>query len=44
MLKGLELETRMQNFTGDKDEILGIIPDTIIIPNIGALKKTVFSH
>ena len=38
-----ELETRMQNFTGDKDEILGIIPDTIIIPNIGALKKNVFS-
>lgn len=38
-----ELETRMQNFLGDKDEILGIIPDTIIIPNIGKLKKQVFS-
>lgn len=37
-----EMETRMQNFVGDKDEILGIAPDTIIIPNDGALKMAVF--
>ena len=38
-----ELETRMQNFIGDKDEILGLVPDTIIIPNVGSLKKDVFA-
>lgn len=37
-----DLETIMQNFVGDKDEILGIAPDTIIIPNDGKLKYKVF--
>lgn len=35
-------ETAMQNFKGDKDEILGIVPDTILIPNDAALKYAVF--
>lgn len=38
-----ELETVMQNFTGDKDEILALAPDTIIIPNIASLKNDVFA-
>lgn len=37
-----KLETRMQNFEGDKEEILNVAPDTIIIPNDGDLKYTVF--
>lgn len=36
-------ETAMQNFTGDLGEILDVSPDTIIIPNLYALKNDVFS-
>ncbi len=35
--------TAMQNITGDAGETLEIAPDTIVIPNIGALKAEVFS-
>ncbi len=35
-------ETAMQNFVGDKNEILGIVPDTIMIPNDAELKYAVF--
>lgn len=37
------VETSMQNFKGDNGEIMAISPDTIIIPNIYTLKKTVFA-
>ena len=37
------LETRMQNFMGDNGEILDVTPDTIVIPNVHALKKAVFA-
>lgn len=37
------IETAMQNFKGDKGEILGVVPDTIIIPNDATLKKAVFA-
>lgn len=37
------LEVKMQCFRGDNDEILDVAPDTILIPNIHALKKAVFS-
>lgn len=36
-------EEKMQNFRGDNNEILGVAPDTIVIPNDYALKKEVFS-
>ena len=36
-------ETRMQNFTGDNNEVLDVSPDTIIIPNIYSLKNDVFA-
>lgn len=36
------LETAMQNFRGDNDELLAVAPDTIVIPNDYALKKAVF--
>ena len=35
-------ETAMQNFKDDNGNILGVTPDTIVIPNIAALKKLVF--
>lgn len=35
--------TAMQNYKGDNGETLGLEPDTLIIPNIAALKKNVFS-
>lgn len=38
-----ELETRMQNFMDDNGNVLDIAPDTIVIPNDGALKKKVFA-
>ena len=38
-----QIETAMQNFKGDKDEILGLVPDTIIIPNDAMLKRDVFA-
>ena len=37
------VETAMQNFKGDNGEILDVSPDTIIIPNLYALKNDVFS-
>lgn len=37
------METAMQNFRGDNDEILDVAPDTIVIPNIHTLKKEVFA-
>ena len=38
-----KMETAMQTFKGDAGEILDVTPDTIIIPNIYALKNTVFA-
>lgn len=38
-----KLETRMQNFRGDNDEILDIAPTVILIPNDAALKDAVFA-
>lgn len=37
-----EVMTRMQNFKDDRGEIVGVSPDTIIIPNYHKLKKAVF--
>lgn len=37
-----EIATRMQNFTNDEGEVLGLDPDTIIIPNVSALKRAVW--
>lgn len=37
------VETQMQNFRGDNNEILDVAPDTILIPNQYALKKAVFA-
>ncbi len=37
------LETVMQNFRGDKGEILDVTPDTIVIPNQYALKSAVYA-
>ena len=36
-------ETEMQNFKGDNDELLDVVPDTILIPNDYELKKAVFA-
>ncbi len=36
-------EVAMQNFRGDNNEILGLSPDTIVIPNEHNAKKTVFA-
>ena len=38
-----KMETAMQNFKGDNDELLDVAPDTILIPNIHSLKKKVFA-
>lgn len=38
-----ELETKMQNFKDDNGNLLNVAPDTIVIPNDGALKKEVFA-
>lgn len=37
------LTTKMQNFTDDKGNTLGLNPDTIIIPNDPQIKQAVFS-
>ena len=37
------VETAMQNFRDDNGNILGVTPDTIIIPNQPDLKKSVFA-
>lgn len=36
------VESEMQNCKGDNGEILDVAPDTILIPNLYALKKSVF--
>lgn len=36
-------EEKMQNFMGDNDNLLNVVPNTIIIPNQYALKKAVFA-
>ncbi len=38
-----QMETAMQNFRGDNDEILDVAPDTILIPNVASLKRDVFA-
>ena len=38
-----EVMTRMQNIKGDNDETLSLVPDTLVIPNLAALKKDVFA-
>lgn len=38
-----KLETRMQTTKGDNGEILDVMPDTIIIPNLYQLKEDVFA-
>lgn len=37
------VETAMQNFRGDNNEVLDVAPDTILIPNQYTLKKAVFA-
>lgn len=37
------MEARMQLFRGENDEILGLQPDTIVIPNDPQLKRDVFA-
>lgn len=37
------MEVAMQSFKGDNQELLDVIPNTIIIPNDGKLKKDVFA-
>ena len=38
-----EAECAMQNFRGDNNDILDVVPDTIVIPNLPSLKKAVFA-
>lgn len=38
-----QMETVMQCFEGDNDEMLDVSPDTILIPNVYSLKKAVFA-
>ena len=38
-----KMETAMQLFRGDDNEILDVAPDTILIPNIATLKNAVFA-
>jgi len=38
-----KMETAMQLFRGDDDQILDVAPDTIVIPNIASLKNDVFA-
>lgn len=37
------METAMQNFKGDNDNLLSVSPDTILIPNEYSLKKAIFA-
>lgn len=37
-----KVETAMQNFTDDNGNLLGVEPDTIVIPNSAAIKQRVF--
>lgn len=36
-------EARMQNFRGDNNELVNVVPNCILIPNDAALKKAVFA-
>ena len=38
-----KMEAAMHLFRGDNDEILDVAPDTILIPEVGSLKKEVFA-
>lgn len=38
-----KLETRMQNFVGDNDNLLDVAPTTILIPNNAEAKEAVFA-
>jgi hypothetical protein len=38
-----EVQARMQQFTDDDGNILNVAPDTIVIPNSGALKRAVIA-
>ncbi len=38
-----EIATRMENFKTDNGAIAGVAPNTIVIPNISALKKDIFA-
>ena len=38
-----KVETKMQNFRGDNDEILDVAPTTILIPNDAEMKNDVFA-
>lgn len=37
------IEAKMQDFRDDNDNVLAVVPDTIIIPNDAKLKKAVFA-
>ena len=37
------LEARMQNFKGDNNDLVNVVPNTILIPNDAAMKKAVFA-
>lgn len=37
------MECAMQDFRGDNNDILDVVPDTIIIPNLYSLKQAVFA-
>ncbi len=37
------MEARMQNFKGDNNELVNVVPNTILIPNDASLKKAVFA-
>lgn len=39
----MAMETRMQDFRGDADEVLDVAPTTILIPNEYTLKRDVFA-
>jgi hypothetical protein len=39
----MALESKMQDFRGDNNEVLDISPDTIVIPNDYLLKKEIFA-
>lgn len=37
------MEARMQNYRGDNNELVNVVPNAILIPNDAALKKSVFA-
>lgn len=38
-----EVQEKMQMFTDDNGNLLNVAPDTIVIPNVGSLKRKVFA-